>query len=102
MERKTICQSNGIGASSTVAAPNAELAANQWIIGEVQETVGLLDKAMKDLRFDEAANTIYQFTWSRFCDWYLELIKPLFTKGADNTAVLETRSVAGWVLIKFW
>ena len=53
---------------------------------------------MKDLRFDEAANTIYQFTWSRFCDWYLELIKPLFTKGADNTAVLETRSVAGWVL----
>lgn len=92
------CQSNGIGASSTVAAPNAELAANQWIIGEVQETVGLLDKAMKDLRFDEAANTIYQFTWSRFCDWYLELIKPLFTKGSDNTAVLETRSVAGWVL----
>ena len=37
-----------------------------------------------DLRFDEAANTIYQFAWSRFCDWYLELIKPV--QGAEIDA----------------
>ncbi|NVE94784.1 valine--tRNA ligase [Altererythrobacter lutimaris] len=92
------CQSNGIGASSTLAAPEAKLAANQWIIGEVQQTLEELDKAMAELRFDAAANTIYQFTWSRFCDWYLELIKPVFAEGASETAAAETRAVAGWAL----
>ncbi|WP_375289575.1 valine--tRNA ligase [Qipengyuania sp.] len=92
------CQSNGIGASSTIAAPEAKLAANQWIIGEVAETVAELDKAMADLRFDAAANTIYHFTWDRFCDWYLELIKPVFQGDADSPAAVETHAVAGWAL----
>ncbi|MBH5323386.1 valine--tRNA ligase [Aurantiacibacter sediminis] len=92
------CQSNGIGASSTIKAPQARLAANQWIIGEVQQTVGALDAAMADLRFDAAANTIYQFTWSRFCDWYLELIKPVLQGDADSPAAVESREVAGWAL----
>ncbi|SMQ62353.1 valyl-tRNA synthetase [Altererythrobacter xiamenensis] len=92
------CQSNGIGASDTIKAPEARLAANQWIIGEVQQTVEALDTAMADLRFDAAANTIYQFTWSRFCDWYLELIKPVFAGDADSPAAVETRAVAGWAL----
>jgi len=92
------CASNGIGASKTIAAPEAKLAANQWIIGEVQQTVEALDKAMADLRFDAAANTIYQFTWSRFCDWYLELIKPVFSGDDSSPAAVETREVAGWAL----
>ncbi len=84
------CQSNGIGASSTLEAPTATTAINKWIIGEVAETLAALDKAMADLRFDAAANTIYHFTWDRFCDWYLELIK-----GSIDD---ETKAVAGWVL----
>ncbi|VWX47020.1 Valine--tRNA ligase [Novosphingobium sp. 9U] len=84
------CQSNGIGASQSVAAPAATSAVNRWIISEVIETVAALDKAMADLRFDAAANTIYQFAWSQFCDWYIELIKGSFDE--------ETRAVAGWVL----
>ncbi len=92
------CQSNGIGASDTIKAPAAKLAANQWIIGEVQQTVEALEAAMADLRFDAAANTIYQFAWSRFCDWYLELIKPVFSGDADSPAAVETRAVAGWAL----
>ncbi|WP_379547903.1 valine--tRNA ligase [Qipengyuania sp. DSG2-2] len=97
------CQSNGIGASTTVKAPKAKLAVNQWIIGEVQQTLETLDKAMADLRFDAAANTIYQFTWSRFCDWYIELIKPVLVKddsqpSAPEAAIAETREVAGWAL----
>ena len=92
------CQSNGIGKSTTIKAPEARLAANQWIIGEVQQTVEALDAAMADLRFDAAANIIYQFTWSRFCDWYLELIKPVFAGDADSPAAVETREVAGWAL----
>jgi len=93
-----LCQSNGIGASDTIAAPTARLAANQWIIGEVQQTVEALDKALADLRFDAAANTIYHFVWDRFCDWYLELIKPVFQGDADSPPAVETREVAGWAL----
>ncbi|MXP25751.1 valine--tRNA ligase [Altererythrobacter indicus] len=92
------CQSNGITASSSVAAPEAKLAANQWIIGEVVKTAEALDKAMADLRFDAAANTIYQFTWATFCDWYLELIKPVFQGDPDAMPAKETRAVAGWAL----
>ena len=84
------CQSNGIGASTSLAAPEATLAVNKWIIGEVVETVAALDQAMADLRFDAAANTIYHFVWDQFCDWYIELIKGSF----DD----ETKAVAGWVL----
>ncbi len=84
------CQANGIGASTSLAAPKATLAVNQWIIGEVVETLADLDKAMADLRFDAAANAIYHFVWDQFCDWYLELIK--------GQIDAETREVAGWVL----
>ncbi|HEY1124002.1 MAG TPA: valine--tRNA ligase [Sphingobium sp.] len=83
-------QANGIGASDSVAAPAATLAVNKWIVGEAVETLAELDKAMAELRFDAAANTIYHFVWDSFCDWYLELIKGRI----DD----ETRAVAGWVI----
>ncbi|MCB2045007.1 MAG: class I tRNA ligase family protein, partial [Novosphingobium sp.] len=92
------CQSNGIGASTSIAAPAATLAVNTWIIGEVVECLAELDKAMADLRFDAAANAIYHFVWDRFCDWYLELIKPVFQGDATSAPAKETREVAGWVL----
>jgi len=91
------CEVNGIGASKTLPAPEAALPVNRWIISEVVETQRALDKALTDLRFDAAANTIYHFTWDRFCDWYLELIKPVL-QGEDASAADETRMVAGWVL----
>ena len=84
------CQANGIGASTSLAAPTATSAVNKWIIGEVVETLAELDKAMADLRFDAAANAIYHFVWDQFCDWYIELIKGNFDE--------ETKAVAGWVL----
>ncbi len=79
-----------IGASETLAAPRATSAVNRWIVGEVVATLGQLDQAMADLRFDAAANAIYHFVWDTFCDWYIELIKGSF----DD----ETKAVAGWVL----
>ena len=84
------CQANGITGSTSLAAPAATSAVNRWIIGEVVETVGLLDKAMAELRFDAAAAAIYRFVWNDFCDWYIELVKGNFDT--------ETREVAGWVL----
>ena len=80
-------QSNGIGASTSPAAPTATLAVNQWIIGELVQTVRAVDAALTDLRFDGAVNAIYQFVWSQFCDWYLELIKPLLQAGGSAEPV---------------
>jgi valyl-tRNA synthetase len=91
-------QANGIGASATLEAPEASLPVNRWIIAETIRTVQALDLALADLRFDEAANGIYQFVWASFCDWYLELIKPLLSEDSSPEAVAETRAVAGWVL----
>ncbi|HJO67417.1 MAG TPA: valine--tRNA ligase, partial [Sphingomonas sanguinis] len=89
-------QANGIVASTTLEAPNATLAVNKWIIAETVKTVQAVDLALADYRFDGAANAIYQFVWSRFCDWYLELIKPVLQGGEEGGE--ETRAVAGWVL----
>ena len=92
------CQANGIGASTTLAAPTATSAVNRWIVGEVVETLATLDKAMADLRFDAAANTVYHFAWNAFCDWYLELIKPVSSGDERGRIDAESRAVAGWVL----
>ncbi|OYY67947.1 MAG: valine--tRNA ligase [Sphingomonas sp. 28-63-12] len=95
-------QGNGIVASASPEAPAATLAVNKWIIGETIRTVQAVDAALADLRFDGAANAIYQFVWSQFCDWYLELIKPVLSSPSPSGEGLseadETRAVAGWVL----
>jgi valyl-tRNA synthetase len=84
------CQANGIGGSTALEPPRAELPVNRWIIGETVKTVQALDLALAELRFDESANTIYHFVWATFCDWYVELIK--------GQIDAETKEVAGWVL----
>ena len=91
-------QSNGIGGSTTLEPPRADMAVNRWILAETTKTVQALDLALADLRFDEAANTIYQFVWATYCDWYLELVKPALGADADAGGAAETRQVAGWVL----
>jgi valyl-tRNA synthetase len=81
-------QGNGVGASASIAAPEASRPVSRWIIGEVVETLAKLNKAFAELRFDDMADAIYHFTWGTFCDWYVELVKGAF----DD----ETRSVAAW------
>ena len=81
-------QMNGVGASQSIAAPEAELPVNRWIIGEVVETLTKLNRAFDELRYDDMANAIYHFTWATYCDWYVELIKGSF----DD----ETKRVAAW------
>ena len=81
-------QMNGVGASHSIAAPEAQLPVNRWIIGEVVETLARLDKAFAELRFDDMADAIYHFTWGTFCDWYVELVKGAFDA--------ETKAVAAW------
>jgi valyl-tRNA synthetase len=102
-------QSNGIGGSRSVSAPKAELAVNRWIIGEVVSTVEKLNKAFAEFRFDGMADVIYHFVFDQFCDWYLELLKPILQAqsgddGAEpqpslvNADADEALEVAGWAL----
>jgi len=86
---------NGIGGADAQEPPPATHAVNKWIEAATIRTVQEVDLALADHRFDAAAGAIYQFAWSRFCDWYLELAKPLL---ADEATAAETRAVAGWVL----
>ncbi|WP_374942281.1 valine--tRNA ligase [Sphingomonas sp.] len=91
-------QGYGIGGSTTLEPPVTTLAVNNWIVAETVATIQAVDLALADYRFDGAANAIYQFVWSRFCDWYLELIKPPMNGDERGTLDDETKAVAGWVL----
>jgi valyl-tRNA synthetase len=92
------CMMNGIRGSDSKDAPSATLPVNRWIIGEVAATLAALNKAIAAYRFDDSASAIYSFVWNTFCDWYVELTKPILQGGAPEADKAETRAVAGWAL----
>jgi valyl-tRNA synthetase len=57
-----------------VAGADAPLEA-RWIVAELHATAAKVNQSLENYRFDDAANTIYQFFWGSFCDWYLEIVK---------------------------
>ncbi len=70
---------------------------NKWIVGETERTAYKITAALEDYKFNEAANGVYQFVWGVYCDWYLELIKPIMN-GDDEAAKAETRATLAWAL----
>ena len=70
---------------------------NKWIVGETAKAAAAVTRELEARRFNEAAGALYKFVWNVYCDWYLELIKPLLN-GEDEAAKLETRRTAAWVL----
>ena len=70
---------------------------NTWIIGQTERAAKDVTQAIEAYKFNDAANATYEFVWGEFCDWYLELIKPLLM-GDDQAAKAETRAVTAWVL----
>ena len=70
---------------------------NRWIAGEIERTAAAVTAGIEGYKFNEAAGAIYEFTWGTFCDWYLELAKPILT-GTDEPAKAETRATAAWAL----
>ena len=76
---------------------SAKQTINRWIAGESERALAAVTEALEAYRFNEAAGAIYSFIWHKFCDWYLELIKPILS-GADQAAAAETRAMTAWVL----
>jgi valyl-tRNA synthetase len=71
---------------------------NQWIISQLGDALGKIELALGDYRFNDAANTIYHFVWDFYCDWYLELTKPIFvTPQPSDAAKRETRATVAYV-----
>ncbi len=76
---------------------NPTQTANRWIMGETARVREMVDQALKDYRFNDAAHALYAYTWGRVCDWYVEFSKPLLNS-EDADVVAETRATMRWVL----
>ena len=70
---------------------------NRWIRGELVKAERQVSEAIEGGRFDDAASALYRFVWNVFCDWYVELSKPVLN-GADEAARDETRAMTAWTL----
>lgn len=62
---------------------------DRWILSRLQHTITQAHQALKNYRFDLLAQTLYEFTWNEFCDWYLELSKPILN--SPNSTKSELR-----------
>jgi valyl-tRNA synthetase len=76
--------------------PKISININKWIYRELIDTKNLVEKNIKDYRFDEASRNAYKFVWNSYCDWYLELSKTIFYS-KDKKAIKEVRAVSGYV-----
>jgi valyl-tRNA synthetase len=78
--------------------------ADRWILSRFAHAVKNTTRYLKTYRFNEAANTVYHFTWNEYCDWYLEMAKPRWGYEEDRAALtaeqLEDRRAARWVAWK--
>ncbi len=70
---------------------------NRWIAHETAKAAAEITQAIESYAFSEAAGAAYRFVWNVYCDWYVELSKPLLT-GPDGAAKDETRAMAAWAL----
>jgi valyl-tRNA synthetase len=91
------CQMNGCARAEGFDPAAVKAPLNRWIVGETQRTAAAVTAALADCGFGEATEHLYRFVWNQFCDWYVELAKPLLT-GDDEVAKAETRATAAWAL----
>ncbi len=88
---------NGVARNDDVALSEAKLTINRWILTELTRASREITDGIASYRFNEAAGAAYRFVWNLFCDWYLELLKPVFM-GDDAEAKAESQAVAAFVL----
>lgn len=91
------CEMNECYSVKDFDIASAKLEINKWIIAKAKEATKDVTDSLNCYRFSEAANAVYQFVWGTFCDWYIELTKPVFY-GENAEDIRETRATAAWVL----
>ena len=88
---------NGAARVAGFDPASAKVTLNRWIAGEAARTRDAVTKAIEEHRYNEAAGALYSFIWHTFCDWYVELSKPILN-GMDEAALAETRAMTAWTL----
>ena len=91
------CEMNGCVRTAGFDPAGLSETINRWIVGETQKAATTVTEAIEAYRFNDAAGGVYRFVWNVFCDWYLELAKPILN-GKDEAAIAETRATAAWAL----
>ena len=91
------CEMNNCQSVTNFNENQVSLSISKWIIAKAKQATAEVTRHLDNFRFSDAANAVYQFAWGTFCDWYIELSKPVFY-GEDEQAKAETRAVAAWVL----
>ncbi|MCX8254878.1 Valine--tRNA ligase [Beijerinckiaceae bacterium RH AL1] len=76
----------------------AKVSLNRWVLSEVAKAHAELTAAIETYRFNDAAGAAYRFAWNVFCDWYVELAKPLLQGEADPAEKAETQATFAFVL----
>ncbi|MGF6159872.1 valyl-tRNA synthetase [Ensifer sp. KUDG1] len=90
-------QMNGVTSSDGFIPEASSLTVNRWILTELSRTIRDVTEALDAYRFNDAAGSLYRFVWNQFCDWYLELLKPIFG-GEDEAAKRESQACVAYVL----
>ncbi len=91
------CEANGCALDAAFDPAGCTGTVNRWIVGETARAATATAKALEEYRFNEASNSVYQFAWGVFCDWYLEFSKPVLN-GPDGADKNETRATTAWAL----
>ncbi len=90
-------QMNGVNRQPDFKPEDAKLAVNRWILTELTRATKAVTEGITTYRFNDAAGSAYRFVWNQFCDWYLELLKPIFM-GDDEDAKREAQACASYCL----
>ncbi|HEY8063787.1 MAG TPA: valine--tRNA ligase [Methylosinus sp.] len=88
---------NGCARISGFDPKKNEITLNRWIVSEAARATGEVAAAIEAYRFNDAAAAAYRFVWNVFCDWYLELAKPLL-QGEDGAGKDEARATTAFLL----
>ena len=89
------CEMNGCETRADFDPARTTLTVNRWIVAECARATAEVVAGLENLHFNDAASAVYRFVWDVYCDWYLELIKPLLN-GTDEGAKAEARMTAAW------
>jgi valyl-tRNA synthetase len=91
------CEMNGVAPVPGFDPATAQSPLCRWLLDAANSAIAEADAALVAFRFDEYAGACYRFTWNVFCDWFVELSKPVLT-GPDGAARDEVRATAAHVL----
>ncbi|HKF60564.1 MAG TPA: valine--tRNA ligase [Dongiaceae bacterium] len=96
------CQVNGCILDPAFDPAACRQQVNRWAVGRIVELAARVETALADYKYNEAAHALYHGVWGEFCDWYLELAKPIIAKadagGEEGEAAKETQAAVAWAL----